>query len=417
MYRIVIVFLAIGLALILVGPAGQRAEAGKPSGPVAQPTSEPALTYDFQFLTSKSRIDTVGSTIYYVVEGVLRNTGATNAREVRVRAKLFSALGPELTEDSEPMFLDIVTSGATSPFQVYVRYPDTLVGRYELDAVGYETDEQPRRNVVLVNDTFSIRDGRRYWYGEWQNNDSLTVETYDGLGTNASQFVAIPFNGLGQILDYWHDNIYHYINPGGRSPFSVYTSSNNPVARWEYWVNYHVLDPGTYGNYASLENLTLVPGSFAMTARGLVTNKGDQPLQTIFFTVMFRDAQGRVLNWGRPAVFTTPIPPGQSAQVSGNLYSHDIPSSYDHFDGYVLSDYKTSIQPPTLTPSPTLPATATSTATDTSTPTPTASPTITPTPTVTATPTITLTPTVTLRPTPDGGYVHFAYLPHLARGE
>ncbi|MFN8473766.1 MAG: FxLYD domain-containing protein [Anaerolineae bacterium] len=394
----------------------------------------------FTVVATRHREATLGSDTYYVVEGVIQNTGTRNVTDVYVRARLYFAGDNLRAESTDRSDLRIMKPGETSSFSVWVKYPvPSLIDYYRVDAVGIETDEQPYRGVATINELWSIDGSEQILRGELSNIGNRTVDGGDPFRNVPFAYLfTVLYDSQGQVIDYNVASLsFDYMNPGQKQAFAVRTSLFNQVARWEHWIQYEVTPPGLYGVHVSVSNVVTSPGSSnTLTVRGQVTNQSDVTLSSYHIYVVFRDAQGRVINFARNLQWPldNPFDPGETQSFATTVLSWDLAPSYAALDVYVISDKATTLTTPlpptaTYTATPRPSATATATATRTATPTPTQTPTPYPSPiggwpfnlnlplvaseaayynlptplppaTKTATPTITPTATDTLSPTP-----------------
>lgn len=406
------------------------------SGPVrADETSPEQLSTSFQILASRGREYIIGTSSYYLVEGIIKNTGNTNVKDIYVRARAYWSTGSLRAEATRLTDLKILRPGETSSFRVYVSYvaPSTI-DYHVVDAIGTITTEEPQRDLIVVNDKWRIQGNRRFLEGEVLNSGHRVAASSIIANQYITLFI-IVYDTSGNILEYfpWQSFDGH-LNPGQTSPFALTTSIFNQVGRWEYWIQYDVLPAGLYAPYIGISDIYVTPRSYGVTVTGTATNMSDIDLTSYSVQSVFRDEEGKVVFSHSNFIYqqNKPLRAGQS-QTFEALIVDDIPP-YASLDVYGFSDETTHIVPPTPTPTPTRPATTTPTPTVTQTPTATATTTstatatITPTPTYTATPTHTLTPSLTPTPTltptatetpiptPPGGYRHFLYLPHIANG-
>lgn len=409
----VIVGLLLALTALLFGSVDAR-ETSSANLQQAYGSDAQQPVYSFQFLASRSRITTLSNNLYYVVEGVVKNSGSTNVNEVYVRAKLFSG-NTQVVDGRDRIDLTTLRPGETSSFSVYVRYDlPSIVTRYELDAVGNQTTEQPLRDLTVINDLRTVERGNHVWRGEVVNQGGRTTDSGLRFGGQSSYIFAIAYGPADQIV-YYSASPIGLLNPGGKDPFTFLTSANDPVSRWEYWINYYVLPVGRYGAVQELTGIsTERTAGGGIAIRGQATNRSDVAMYGLDAVVVFRDAQGRVAGWSTPffaSWLNNPLRPGETRSFEASVFDFYVPASYTSIDIYSVPDQDTSVAPPAPPPTVTLTYTPSSTPSITHTPTRTHTPISTGTPTLTRTVTPTPTATPTLFPTPIGGWPYMVGLP------
>lgn len=422
-------------SLILLGSAVPAW--GNPSvsaGANPRPQNTPVLTTSFEIVVSEGHVSSISG--FYTVNGVIRNTGTANVTNVYVRARLYWTGGSLRAEGTNLTDLKILKPGETSSFSVMVSYvaPSTI-DYYALDAIGTITAEEPKRDLVVVNEMWSIQDSYRYLRGEILNVGSLTTSQSTSGGPSSNIYVMI-YDAQGNIMKYESKSLSAYLNQGEKYPFFSYVSIFDQPARWEYWIQYDTLPPGTYAPQLTFSELSLEKSQYSLVLHGKMTNPTDTPVPSFWLWAVFRDDQNRVLysTFDIMFLYNNPLLAGQTrtfeALLSGSPSA--LPRTYAAMDVYASLEVTTTMQPPTPTPTstgtstptltptrtvtPTATSTPTTTATATATPTSTATPTATPSSTPTLTPTMTTTPTITPFPPPPGGWPYVVGLPHIANG-
>lgn len=389
-----------------------------------------ATGVSFQVLQSRGRpyeSTTDPSYNSYIVEGIVKNTGTSNATNVYVRLRIYWSDGTFKGESTRRVDMNIIPAGGTSPFYASVTYIlPSLIHHYTLEVVGLETTEQPYHDYAIVNEDIWISGSNRILVGELLNTGDRT------LNGGATTLYTVFYDSNGRLLkrDYYYllglgTAVDGHLAPGWKMPFAMDTTLFDPVASWEYWLVTTPLPAGVYPVYLSTTVTGTRPESYGgLTILGTVTNHGDVQLTSYRTYVIFRDESGKLRGWDDTFQWpeNNPLDPGETQSLEHYVWSYAVPASYAGFDLLAFTDKTTNIAPPTptptVTPTPTKTATATSTFTATPTPTATKTATATHTPTATATatstPTVTNTPTIT--PTPTATPVpRYVYLPLVLR--
>ena len=119
----------------------------------------------------------------YVVRGIVRNTGTSNASHVTIRLRIYwYEGGTEKGQSSKEAFLPILRPGETSPFTVYAYYDfPSLIEHYTLEVAGFETTEEPYEPLMVASENmFWEQNGtmyRRLWV-EIQNTSTGCLKGY-----------------------------------------------------------------------------------------------------------------------------------------------------------------------------------------------------------------------------------------------
>lgn len=354
---------------------------------------------------------------YYIVEGILKNTGTQNAENIYVRARIYWTGGVLQGEDTSQSDVKILRPGETSPFSVWVSYCcPSLIDYYTLEVVGVPTSHEPYDDLAVVNQTLTIDGPYRQLWGEVLNTGTQTVNGgrftvytvfYDANGTMLKRDYYWPL-GLGTATD-------GHLAPGWKAPFRQDASLFDPVDSYENWIQAEVLPPGQYPVSLSAAVTSYSFNQYgSLVVLGTVTNQSDVAVESYYTYATFRNQAGEVVGFSDDFQWEqgNPVNPGETQPFEQYIYSYDIPPDYASFDVFAFTDQLTTTAPPTPTPArtPTPTVTPTRTSTPTATSTPTRTPTATVTPTNTSTPTSTSTPTVTPTPSPTPIVRHF-YLP------
>ena len=371
-------------------------------GPLCPP-SLPGSRSDvsFEVLQSKGYVYHMSNGDYYTVKGILRNAGTSNATNIWLRARMYSASGNLMCENTEMASVSILRPGETSPFWVTTECAlPSLVARYTLEVVGEETDQEPYQDFRVINELWRMDAASRVLRGELLNTGDRTL---DG---SSSYIYCVFYDSAGQMLDadWWFILGYDgNLGPWCAAPFFFIISAFEPVSSVQYWVDAKTLRQGLYPAPVSVTMESAERDEHDdLVVTGRTSNDSDVSVEQYYTYVLFRDAQGRLVEYDS-AYQRGPLGPGQSASFRHEVYEWDVPASYTYLEVRAYTRATTTVRPaiPSVTPTRTAAPTSTPTATNTATPTPT----------LTVTPTATATPTRTPFPTPSGGWPYHLNLP------
>jgi hypothetical protein len=351
--------------------------------PAHQPARADEVTYDFEVVDSYGYGYEGSSNNYYIVRGIVKNTGTTNTKNIFVRAQIFWTGGTKRGEASYQTDIEILRPGETSPFDVWVSYccPE-LIDYYTLDVVGLETTEEPYESLRFIPETANVfvKESNRWLYGEMQN---VSSDYLDRLLVYVAWFD--PTGRLTQVSAAF-DPFSAYLGPGVKCPFADTVSIFELYGSYQVWYTSAAMEPGLYPVPLSIAVTNSYFGGYGgddFIVEGTITNNGDVSAESYDTTtvITYRDSLGRVVDY---SVDTYPeeVGPGQTKSFRHEDISP--PDEFTTFDIVVWTESTTTTQPPT--PTPTITPTPTNTPANTPTATPTTTPTITPTPTNTLTP-------------------------------
>jgi len=330
----------------------------------------------------------------YIVKGIVKNTGTSNAFHVAIRLKIYwYEGGSEKGQGAQEASLPILPPGETSPFTVYACYdfPD-LIGYYTLEVAGFETTEEPYEPLAVVSENMLWRESGgvmyRYLWGEIQN---ISPDYLVGYKTYVYVGWLDPHGHLFELdygmYPYWTPlgDSYNkaYLSPGEKAPFYDAISMFEEYGSHKIWLKSESLEPGLYPVHLSVT----VTNSYHdehnyFVVEGEVRNDGDVRAEDNRTVITYRDSSGLPVEASIDSSHIPDIDPGQTVS-----FMHEDwypPDEFSTFDIVAWSGSTTTTQPPT--PTPTITPSPTNTPTSTPTSTPTTTPTITPTPTNTLTP-------------------------------
>lgn len=319
---------------------------------------------------------------YYVVEGIVKNTGNSNANNVYARVRVYWTGGTLRGEHTERVDLGILRPGETSPFSVWVSTsaPSTI-DYYTIEIAGVETTLAPYRNVAVINESMVVDGTSRALLAELQDqgNRGIDVGQYPSVST-------VFFDSAGRILAYDRWNILDFwgghIPAGGTMPFAASASIFDPVNSWQHWIQADPFPIGTYAAHITHHVQEITPdGNGGLYVRGTVTNHGTVPIDHYATFVIFRNQQGQVVGFDRDGYWAQggALQSGETENWEQHVLPYSVPSAYHNITVHSYSS--TSTTEGTITPTPTSTFTSVPTATSTSTSTPPPTLTATPTPT------------------------------------
>lgn len=387
----------VGIAVLTIGLA---------VGPLCFPSlPESRSGVSFEVLQSKGYVYETSTDDYYIVKGILRNTGTRSATSIWIRARIYWASGNLMGENIGMASLSILRPGETSPFGIMIEcLLPSLVARYTLEVVGEETYEQPYQDFRVINELWRMDSASRVLRGELLNTGNRTID-----GSSSAIYCAF-YDSAGRMLDtdWWYILGYDgNLGPQCAAPFLFIISAFDPVSSVQYWVEAKTLRQGLYPVALSVTVESAERDEDDdLIVTGRTRNDGDVSVEEYYTYVLFRDAQGRLMEYD-DEYHRGPLGAGQSASFQHKVYEWHVPAGYARLEVRAYTRATTTMTPPTPAVTPTR------TAAPTSTPTPTN--TATPTPTLTLTPTATPTPTQTPFPTPSGGWPYHLNLPLIMR--
>lgn len=358
--------------------------------------AEPSVS--FEIVNSRGYGYEGSSNNYYIIEGILKNTGTTNVENIYVRGKIFWESGTERGTDESNADMEILRPGETSPFDTWVNYccPE-LIDHYTIDVVGTETTREPYRDVQVVNESSIVRRSNEYFYGEVLNAGNRSIDR------SGFRLYVIFYDATGRIVDYDNIGLGGHLASGSKVPFNVGVSLFDSATSHDYWIRAKPLEQGLYPVDLAVDVAGTTRDQYdRWVAHGTITNNSDVTVTEYKTYIVFRSEQDEIMSYSVETHYewdTSPIPPRTTQQFEHPMWS-DPPEGYEYFEAFALTEQTTSTAPPSPTPSLT------------STPTNTMPPTLTP--TATQTPTITPTGTPTSTPT-ESPYSQFAYLPYVSR--
>jgi len=344
----------------------------------------------FTVLKSRGFEQKIGDHWYYCAEGVLTNTGTSNAKDIRIRLRIY--VGTSMVgESSERADVPILRPGETSSFGVEVEYLlSNLVDRYELTVQGVETAQDRYRDLVAIDHHLAMYNERQRIFGEVLNTGALTTEYL--------HMYAIFYDTAGNILSRDYAFTLNYVSgtlgPNSRAPFSFETSYFDPVASYDIWVYAETKAPGWYPALlqATLTNAEIGGPYGNLMVRGTLKNNSNIAVANWETVVILRDQQRRVICFDPDTTYAN-IGPGQTIQIEQEVPGFYLPPSWATVELVAYSEDVTNYVPTTSTTTHTATATRTATPTQTPTPTPTSTQPLTRTPSPTSTPTH-ISPTV-----------------------
>lgn len=281
---------------------------------------------------------------YYIVKGILKNTGARNATNIYVKAEIFWDTGIKRGEATRQADINILRPGETSPFEVWVSYVvPNLIDYYTLDVAGVETTKQPYRATTITQHHLVVRDQYRYVYGEIINPGPRTVD-----GDDLSVYTVF-FDSHGRLLDRDYYNIGHSLAPSWKSPFRARTSLFNQVESYEFWIQADVFEEGVYPVELSATITETEPFLLSsLIVTGTITNNSDVSaaggLAWGRLVFVYRDSQARVEDF-ESSLLIADIGPGETQLFSDLLWP---PDDYTDLQPYAFAPATTTMIPPSI---------------------------------------------------------------------
>jgi len=161
-------------------------------------------------------VEIVKNVSFFIVKGLVQNNGTKNMISVNVTATFYNEKGQIIAETSGRAALKIIKAGQESPFEIYLPlHSSPAPTRYNLLAVGLETDEEPYGLLKIKN----VKD----WVDD-KGFHKVSGEVYN-MGPMIAKSVRVIcayYNYEGKLLaisDSVVDPV--SIKPGGKSRFEV----------------------------------------------------------------------------------------------------------------------------------------------------------------------------------------------------
>ena len=253
--------------------------------------------------------------IYYrlsdgiVVMGILRNTGSSNARDIQITIGLLLP-GDSGSVNSGPSapFLQALRPGESTPFVIKVEYyrPEDVVAVGITLIQAIETASEPAESVKIVNPQRIDGPGWTVVSGQLRNarsDASVRLGDPNNLGQGSGAQVAF-FDQGGELV--WiatsRDEALA-LGPGWECGFATGISYGNAfqVSRYEAWAQRGRLEPPD--RHPQDPYILFAPSSRrwdgeTYVVEGVLRNVG-RLLMTPYTSIIYRDAQGRILDISR----------------------------------------------------------------------------------------------------------------------
>jgi len=289
---------------------------------------------------------------FFHVVGVIQDTGTKNIKDVGVELTFYDAQGEKILagpvhgslgfyriEDGVEIPENLLGPGDKLPFRTVLLDAEASakVANYDISVKYAVTDEEPYRNLVILNHRLRSRYGSASVIGELMNSGDQHL--------SCVSIYAAFYDGAGRIVDaaYYPAPLYILV-PGEKIAFATYSASIEGNVTYELTTTCLKTRSTPYREFEILAHTSRTDQYGYLVLEGEVANTGDQDATEVRVAADFYDEDGMPLGG-----YYTEIPQiraGERSPFEVVLWDEELAAEVANYTFHISSSESTYIRQP-----------------------------------------------------------------------